>query len=155
MKRSSGILVYKENDNNYCVFLAHMGGPYWENIDEGAWSIPKGEYKKKESAIDCAKREFEEETGQIINQSLQYLCSKKVSKHKIVNMFTTQQELDIHNFKSNTFTIEFPKGSGKKETFPEMNKVEWFSIKDAEKVIIPNQKHFINRFKKYIEEIKK
>ncbi len=143
MKRSAGILVYKKDKDLYQVFLAHMGGPYWQNINIGAWSIPKGEYKKGEKAIECAKREFEEETGLQITSDLQFLGSKKVSHKKLVTIFTCSQELDNSKFKSNFFEKEFPPGSHNIQKFPEMDKAEWIPLEEAKKIILPNQLPFL------------
>lgn len=153
MKRSAGILVYKLTDNKLKVFLAHMGGPFWENTNEGSWSIPKGEYQKGENARECAVREFEEETGLKIDNSIFFLGSVKVSNNKLVTIFYVEQELDNSQFKSNTFTMEYPKGSGVIQEFTEMDKAEWFDIFEAKKLILPNQIIFLNKLEEHIKRV--
>lgn len=145
MKRSAGILVYKKEDNDYKVLLAHMGGPYWENVNYGGWSIPKGEFNVGENALKAALREFKEETNIEIKNNIEFLGSFKVSNKKLVTIFTTEESPDTSNFKSNLFEKEWPPLSGKIEQFPEMDKVEWFTINEAKKVILPNQIWFIEK----------
>lgn len=151
MKRSAGILVYKIVDNKIKIFLAHMGGPYWEGINEGAWSIPKGEYVKGEKAIECAKREFEEETGLKITTDISFLMSKKVSNHKLVTIFVAQQDLSPEKFKSMKFSMEYPKGSGKYKQFNEMDNAKWIDFDEAIRLILPNQLDFLLRLKTNIK----
>ena len=148
--RSAGILPYKIENNEIYVFLEHPGGPFCEGKD--VWSICKGEYTK-EKAIDAALREFSEESGiQLDKDKLKYLYSHKVSNKKLVILFTINQDLDATNIKSNTFELEYPKGSGKYQTIPEMDKAKWFKIDEAEKIIFNNQKIFIRKLKEYINE---
>ncbi len=152
MKRSAGILIYRKKEQKYQIFLAHMGGPFWQNINVGAWSIPKGEINQDEKIIDCARREFQEETGISIQPPITYLASKKVSNHKLVIIFTKEQDVDNSNFQSNFFSREFPKGSGIIRQFPEMDKAEWFDIDEAKKIINPKQLFFINRLERYLKK---
>ncbi len=151
MKRSAGILTYKIEDNNIKVLLCHFGGPYWEDIDIGGWSLPKGEVNNFEKVIETAEREFEEETNLKINTSINYLGSKKISRKKLVIMFYTNTEFNLSYCKSNTFELEYPKGSGKKQFFPEMNKYEWMSIDIAKEKIIKNQLYFLNKLEQKLK----
>ncbi len=151
MKRSSGILVYKVENGYTYVLLTHMGGPYWSGIDKKAWSIPKGEYKKSENAIECAKREFKEETNIEINNNLIFLGSHKVSNNKLAIIFLIEKNADLSNFKSNCFELEYPKGSGKKQKFPEMDQIKWFKLDEAKEYILPNQIYFINKLERKIK----
>lgn len=147
MKRSAGILVYKKEDNKYKVLLAHMGGPYWQNVIYGGWSIPKGEFNQGENALKAALREFKEETNVNTSCNLEFLGSYKVSNKKLVTIFTVEDNLDISNFKSNLFEKEWPPLSGKIEHFPEMDKIDWFTIDEAKQLILPNQVWFIEKLK--------
>lgn len=145
MKHSAGILIYKICNNRIKVLLCHMGGPYWQNIDKGAWSIPKGEFKK-EKAIDAATREFQEETGFYVDKyKLNFLGSKKQSNNKLVTIFFTTQEFDTTKSKSNTFTKEWPKGSGNFQEFPEMDRAEWLDIEEAKRKILKGQVYFLSK----------
>ena len=145
LKRSAGILVYKKENNNIKVLLSHFGGPYWENIDIGGWSIPKGEYNKKEKAIEAAKREFSEETSLIAPTTIEYLTSKKISNKKLAIVFCSNNDFDISKCHSNTFSMEYPKGSGIKNSYPEMDLYEWMDIGKAKEKIIRNQRYFIEK----------
>lgn len=131
LKKSAGILVYRYQNKKLEVLLCHMGGPYWTGIDKGGWSLPKGELKN-EKAIDAAIREFQEETGFIIEkENLRFLGTKKQPSRKLVVVFCGTGDYDPSLFFSNTFKKEWPKGSGKIVEFPEMDKVEWIEIQDA------------------------
>ena len=145
MKRSAGVLAYKLDNKNIKVLLCHFGGPYWENTDIGGWSLPKGEVSKNETVSEAAQREFREETNQEIVSPINYLGTKKISRKKLAIMFYTNYDFDISSCKSNTFNIEFPKGSGNIQSFPEMDKYEWMSIGEAKNKIIDNQLYFIER----------
>ena len=143
MKRSAGILPYKYENNKLYVYLEHPGGPFYENKD--TWSICKGEYEK-EKAIDAAIREFKEESGFTIKkENLSFLSSHKVHKHKLVTVFITNIDLDPSKMTSNTFTKEFPKGSGNIQEFPEMDKGQWFEIDEAYQKIFKSQIPFLHK----------
>lgn len=145
LKRSSGILVYKKEEDIIKVLLCHFGGPYWDGIDNGAWSIPKGEVDKKENLIDTAKREFREETNLKCNSELKYLGSKKVSHRKLAIIFYMNSDYDLSICKSNTFKLEWPRGSSKINDYPEMDEYGWFEINEAKEKIIPCQRYFIDK----------
>ena len=143
MKHSAGILVYKIENNRIKVLLCHMGGPYWQAIDQGAWSIPKGEFRN-EKAIHAAVREFHEETGfDIDDKQLTFLGSKKQSNNKLVTVFDVAHNFDATKIKSNTFFKEWPKGSGNIQEFPEMDRAEWFDIGVAKQKILKGQLYFL------------
>ena len=143
LKKSAGILVYKIENNEPKVLLSHFGGPFWEGIDKGGWSIPKGELAKDENILDAAKREFKEETNLDLDVQLNYLGSKKVSHRKLAIIFYALKDFDLSKCKSNTFKLEYPSGSGKYCDFPEMDKYEWMDISKAKEMIIANQLYFI------------
>lgn len=151
MKKSSGIIAYKIENNVLKVLLCHFGGPYKRNLDIGGWTLSKGEKEEKEKLINTAIREFKEETNLDIKTKLNYLASKKVNRRKLVIMFYTNSDFDIINCKSNTFEIEFPKGSGKREIFSEMDRYEWMDIKTAKEKIIRNQLFFLERLEKVLK----
>lgn len=152
MKRSAGILVYKRENNQLKVLLCHFGGPYRENMDIGGWSLSKGEASFHESMIDAAKREFKEETNLEISTPLSYLGAKKTSHRKLVIMFYTEADFDLKNCRSNTFEMEFPKGSGKIQEFPEMDRYEWMDIDIAKEKIVESQLYFLNKLEEKLEK---
>ncbi len=151
MKKSAGIIAYKI-DNGIKVLLCHFGGPYWENKDNGAWSFSKGEVSKEEKVFEAAQREFSEETGLTIKTPVNYLGTKKISRKKLAIMFYTKTDLDISNCKSNTFEIEYPKGSGVIGKFPEMDKYEWMDIDTARVKIVGSQLFFLNRLEEKVRK---
>lgn len=150
LKRSAGILVYKIEDNKIKVLLGHMGGPYWKDTDSGGWSIPKGELKN-ELAINAAIREFREETGFAINkEKIKYLSSKKVSNKKLIVMFYKEGDYETSKATSNTFKLEWPKGSGIIKEFPEIDKVEWVDLDVSKEKILNNQIYFLEKLEEKI-----
>ena len=151
MKRSAGILLYKKENNRYLVLLAHFGGPYWEKKDKGAWSVQKGIVEDGEKVLTAAKREVEEETNLKIVNDIYFLAAKKVAKNKLAIMFYSYYDGGISNFKSNTFQLEWPKNSSKIEKFPEMDKIDWFTLDKAREYIHPTQRFFIEKLEEKIK----
>ncbi len=141
---SAGVLLYKKSP--FQVYLAHMGGPYFSSKDIGSWSIPKGSVESGESLLDAAKREFQEETGYSPKGPFQELGSIKVKSGKSIFIWSciVPQDTTI-NFRSNTFQMEWPKGSGKMQSFPEMDKGMWYDLDTAYNKIIPSQREFLMR----------
>jgi len=152
MIKSAGVLVYRNNKNNLEVLMCHFGGPYREHIDIGGWSIPKGEVDRGEKLLDCAKREFFEETNLKVTTELQYLGSHKVSHRKLAVIFYTCCDYDLSNCKSNTFEIEYPKGSSKIQSFPEMNRFLWMDIDTAKEKIVPRQVYFLEKLEEILKK---
>lgn len=151
MKKSSGVLLWKKENDKCYVLLTHFGGPYWENLDAGAWSLQKGLVESNEKVFDAAKRESFEETNLVIENDINYLATKKVSKKKLVIMFESYFDGNITNFKSNTFTLEWPINSGIFNEYPEMDEIKWFSIEETKKYIHPTQAFFIDRLETIIK----
>lgn len=144
-KRSAGILAYRFNDLAIEVLLAHPGGPFFSKKDIGVWSIPKGEYEPHENALEVAKREFEEETGNVITvHSFVELSPVKVSSGKIVSVWAVEQNFEPSFIRSNTFEMEWPPKSGKMQTFPEVDRAGWFTIEMAQQKLVPSQVPIIN-----------
>lgn len=148
MKISSGILMYRDYNEIKEYLLVRPGGPYYKNMNEGIWSIPKGIVKQGESEIDAAKREFKEETGQIINGELEHIGRIKLRKSKELTVYCIKGNFDEKEIKSNTFKMEYPKNSGIFQSFPEIEMGGWFSYKKA-KVLI-HQKLIL-----FLDEIEK
>ena len=147
--RSAGVLPYKIIDDEIYVYLEHPGGPFCAGKD--IWSVCKGEYSN-EAAIDAALREFKEESGMSLEKNeLDYLYSCKVSNKKMVTMFIINKDLNPKNMKSNTFEVEYPKGSGEIKTFPEMDEAKWIPISEAEEKIFNNQKVFLKKLREYLD----
>ena len=143
-KESAGILLYRHKNNQLQVLLVHPGGPFFQKKDLGSWSIPKGEFTETEEALQAAIREFEEELGTKPSGPFRQLSTIKQKSGKLVHSWITEGDLDTADVKCNTFTIEFPKGSGKMKSFPEIDKAEWFDIETAKKKILESQQKIID-----------
>ncbi|MGD8426591.1 MAG: NUDIX domain-containing protein [Balneolaceae bacterium] len=144
-KISAGILIFLRKPHLQ-LLLAHPGGPYWWNKDEGAWSVPKGEVEEGENLFEAAKREFREEIGIKPEGNFIDLGSVKQKGGKKVHVWALEYQIpDNFIFESNLFEIEWPPNSGKKEVFPEIDRIEYFGPFEARKKINPSQVAFINR----------
>ncbi|PWK78950.1 putative NUDIX family NTP pyrophosphohydrolase [Mucilaginibacter oryzae] len=130
-KQSAGILLYRKTGKVLQVFLVHPGGPFFKNKDDGAWSIPKGEFEADEDPLEAAKREFEEETGQAVSGGFIALNPVKQKGGKTVLAWAVSGDIDPETITSNTFEIEWPPRSGKKQTFAEIDRGGWFEISAA------------------------
>lgn len=143
-KQSAGILLYRKTPQGLQVFLVHPGGPFFKNKDDGSWSVPKGEYESGEDPLAAAKREFKEETGHEITGNFVALSPIKQKGGKMVLAWAVEGDIDPKNIKSNTFEIEWPPRSGKKQTFDEIDRGEWFDITTAKTKINPAQAALID-----------
>jgi len=148
-KLSCGILVYKFIDQQLSVLLAHPAGPVWSKLDR--WTIPKGEVEPGESLLTAAKREFLEEVGvEAPNNKLLDLGIINQSLVKDNHIWAVTGEVDVGQFRSNLFSMEWPPNSGKIEQFPENDKVAWWEVNLAKIKIFPSQCGFIERLEKII-----
>ena len=139
-KLSAGLLLYRVRDGVVEVLIGHPGGPFWARKDDGAWSIPKGEYTRDEDPWAAAQREFEEEVGSAppVGPRI-HLAPVKQSGGKIVTAFAVPGDLDPANAHSNTFELEWPRGSGQMRAFPEVDRVEWFPVAQARVKLLKGQ----------------
>lgn len=142
-KQSAGILCYRKTDGIPEVLLVHPGGPFWKNKEDGAWSVPKGEFSDDEEALAAAVREFREETGLWVTGTFEALTPVKLSSGKIIFAWAIEADPDLSNFRSNTFSIEWPPRSGKQQSFPETDRIAWFDFETAGKKINAAQVRFI------------
>jgi predicted NUDIX family NTP pyrophosphohydrolase len=152
MKKSAGILLYKLTHSELCIFLVHPGGPFWKNKDLGSWSIPKGEFSDDEEPLDAAIREFEEETGITLEGQFTELRAVKLKSGKLIYAWALSQEVDDSAIKSNTFDMEWPPGSGKMTSFPEVDQAKWFPVGEALEKINPAQAALIHELVSSLEE---
>jgi predicted NUDIX family NTP pyrophosphohydrolase len=144
--RSAGILLHRRRDGVREVLLVHPGGPFWAKRDAGAWSIPKGEYADGEEARACALREFEEELGTALpTDELVDLGAIKQRNGKVVTAWAAEGDLDTRNVRSNTFEMEWPPRSGRRQVFPEVDRAGWFSVEQAREKLIPAQVPLLDR----------
>lgn len=145
-KLSAGVMLYRTCDGIVEVLLAHPGGPFWARKDDGAWSIPKGEYTDGEDPWAAAQREFAEELGLSVPAGPRIdLGQLKQSGGKVVTAFAVQSDLDITDARSNTFELEWPKGSGTLRECPEVDRVGWFAVGAARIKLLKGQHGFLDR----------
>ena len=138
-KRSAGLLMFRRSGDGPRVLLVHPGGPFWKNKDLGAWTIPKGEPDAGEEALAAAAREFSEETGIEPRGPFIQLTPVKQAGGKVVEAWAFEGDADAAAIRSNTFSIEWPRGSGRFQDFPEVDRAEWFSLDDARRKILRGQ----------------
>ncbi|MBR0993048.1 NUDIX domain-containing protein [Bradyrhizobium japonicum] len=142
--KSAGIIAYRKR-RQLEILLVHPGGPFWRNKDLGAWSIPKGEYADDEDAETAARREFAEELG--IEPSVPLIALGEVKQRggKMVTAFAAQLDIDVSGIRSNTFEMEWPPRSGKRQVFPEVDRAEWFTLEAAREKINAGQRPLLDR----------
>ncbi len=144
-KTSAGILLYRRREGLLEVFLVHPGGPYWARKDDGAWSIPKGEFSPGEDPLEAARREFEEETGSPCHGDFVPLGAVRQPGGKIVHAWAVLGDADADSIRSNTFEIEWPPRSGRCQRFPEIDRAGWFTLEQAEKKILKGQRELLGQ----------
>ena len=144
-KRSAGILMYRTGDYELSILLVHPGGPFWRTKDAGAWSIPKGEVDQDEEAAAAARREFEEELGTAAPGELIPLGEIRQKGGKVVEAFAVQGDLDTSRIVSNSFECEWPPRSGRTQSFPEVDRAEWFTIAAAREKLLESQWQLLDR----------
>jgi predicted NUDIX family NTP pyrophosphohydrolase len=144
-KLSAGILLYRHQCGTLQVFLVHPGGPFWAQKDEGAWSIPKGEYHDSDDPLATAKREFREETGSEVTGSFRALSPLTQPSGKVVSAWAVEGDIDAATVKSNTFSLEWPPHSGKQAEFPEVDRGAWFDVPIARLKLQPGQRGFLDQ----------
>lgn len=147
---SAGLLLFRKLGQTTEVLLVHPGGPFWAKKDLGSWSIPKGEIPGGESPETTARREFQEELGSPAEGDLIPLGEVRQKAGKVVQAWAVAGDLDVAKFRSNTFEMEWPPRSGKKQTFPEIDRAEFFTLDEARKKINPAQAEFIDRLQKLL-----
>jgi predicted NUDIX family NTP pyrophosphohydrolase len=147
-KRSAGILLYRLAGPRLEVLLVHPGGPFWAKKDLGAWSIPKGEYDEGEDPLAVARREYAEELGSALPAGECIALGEIVQPSlKAVTGFALEGDFDPATLKSNSFELEWPPKSGRKQSFPEVDRAAWFGVEEAREKILPGQAPFLDRLR--------
>ena len=149
-KRSAGLLLFRRS-TDLEIFLVHPGGPFWARKDDGAWSLPKGEYSENEDAFIAAKREFQEETGISVDGDFLPLGELRQPGGKLITAWALEKDVDPSLVKSNLFSIEWPPKSGKTQDFPEVDRAAWFPVSQALTKLLKGQVAFINRLMKKLD----
>jgi predicted NUDIX family NTP pyrophosphohydrolase len=144
-KLSAGLVLFRKAPHELEVFLVHPGGPFWAKKDDGAWSIPKGEYPEGSHPLEAAQREFEEETGQKPPGPYIPLGEQIQPSGKLITAWACQGDFDPSTLRSNTFSLEWPKNSGKMRDFPEVDRGAWFSIDISKTKLLKGQIAFLDR----------
>lgn len=144
MKISAGILLYRKNAGDTEFFLVHPGGPYFKNKDAGWWTIPKGELLDGEEPLQAAIREFEEETGYRPHGIFTALTPIRQKGGKQVLCWAARGDLEPEHIVSNTFEMTWPPGSGRIQSFPEIDRAGWFPLAAAKKYINERQAAFLD-----------
>lgn len=152
-KTSAGLLLYRIRAGQLEVLIAHMGGPFWANRDDGAWSIVKGEYDEREDAYAAARREFEEETGAPAPDG-EALALGEVRQRsgKRITAWAIDSDFDASRIDSNTFSIEWPRGSGEQREFPEIDRVEWVDCATARRKLVRGQHELVETLRRRLED---
>lgn len=142
---SYGILLFRYNGGQLQVMLLHPGGPFFAEKDEGVWSIPKGLPEGNEMALETARREFLEETGFDVDGTFIGLGKLKQPSGKVIHAWSLESDLDVSRISSNTFTLEWPRNSGRYQEHPEIDEGQWFTISEARRKIARGQTGFLER----------
>ena len=144
-KMSAGLLLYRHSVDGIEVLLVHLGGPFWRNKEIGSWSIPKGLITERETPLAAEKREFAEETGHRPRGKARSLGEAKQPGGKIVYVWAIEGDWDADTLKSNMFEMEWPPRSGRRHSFPELDRAEWFDLAEAHTKILKGQAIFLTR----------
>jgi predicted NUDIX family NTP pyrophosphohydrolase len=140
-QRSAGLLLYRHRQGGIEVLLVHPGGPFWARKDEGAWSMPKGEYGPGEDPLAAARREFAEETGaDAPSGDAAALGAFRQPSGKVVDAWAVEGDFDPATLKSNTFTMEWPRRSGKMIEVAEVDRAGWFTPEEAARKLVKGQR---------------
>jgi predicted NUDIX family NTP pyrophosphohydrolase len=149
-KRSAGLLLYR-GEGDIEVLIAHPGGPFWARKDDGAWSIPKGEYDADEDPWLAAQREFAEEMGRLAPAGPRFdLGDIRQAGGKTVTAFAVRADFDAAGARSNIVEMEWPRGSGRRQTFPEVDRVAWVSVDVARVKVLKGQVPFLDRLLEHL-----
>ena len=135
------------------MLLVHPGGPFWARREAGAWSIPKGEYAGEE-ALAAAQREFTEETGGTVEGAFHALAPVRQAGGKAITAWAVRAEFDPAQLRSNTFELEWPPRSGRRQQFPEVDRAAWFSATAAREKITAGQRPLIDELEKWLSDPK-
>jgi predicted NUDIX family NTP pyrophosphohydrolase len=152
-KMSAGLLVYRRIDGGIEVLLVHPGGPYWAARDDGAWSLPKGEYEPSEDPIEVALREFDEELGSEPPDRADAVSLGELRQPsgKVVSAWALEGDLDVSESRSNTFEMEWPPRSGRTREFPEVDRAGWFDLPAARRKLLSGQVGFLDRLEELLD----
>lgn len=146
-KLSAGLLMYRRAGGILEVLIVHPGGPFWARKDDGAWSIPKGEYDEGQDPLEHAQREFAEELGTAAPELGVYLALGQIKQAggKLISCWAVAGDLDASAIRSNAVEMEWPRGSGRTQQFPEVDRAGWFAVEAARAKLLAGQVAFVDR----------
>ena len=147
---SAGILAFRRR-RELEILLAHPGGPFWVKKDAGAWTIPKGLVEPDDDLVAAARREFTEETNLVAAGDLIALTPVLQKSGKLVHAFALEAEFDLSQFASNAFELEWPPKSGRRQSFPEIDRIAYFSLPTAKQKIIAYQLPLLRELEKRLQ----
>ncbi|OAH11022.1 NUDIX domain-containing protein [Streptomyces jeddahensis] len=154
VNRSAGLLLYRRAPEGVEVLVGHMGGPFWARREAGAWTVPKGEHDADEPAWDAARREFEEELGVPPPDGAAVpLGEVRQRGGKTVTVWAVEGDIDPADVVPGTFTMEWPRGSGRVSTFPELDRVAWLPLSRAREVVVSAQTAFLDRLPEHLGSV--
>jgi len=146
---SAGILVFRRR-GDFEILLAHPGGPFWAKKDAGVWTIPKGLVESGDDIVAAARREFSEETNLVAKGDLIELAPVRQKSGKLLHAFALEEDFDLNAFTSNTFELEWPPRSGRRQNFPEIDRIAYFDLPTAKLKIIPYQLPLLSELEKRV-----
>jgi predicted NUDIX family NTP pyrophosphohydrolase len=146
---SAGILAFRR-ETELEVLLAHPGGPFWSKKDAGAWTIPKGLVEAGDDIVAAARREFTEETSLFAKGAMLELSPVRQKSGKLVHAFAVEADFDLGQFASNTFELEWPPRSGRRQSFPEIDRIAYFTMPVAKLKIIAYQLPLLCELEKHV-----
>ena len=146
---SAGILVFRRR-GDFEILLAHPGGPFWAKKDAGVWTIPKGLVESGDDIVAAARREFSEETNLVAKGDLIELAPVRQKNGKLLHAFALEEDFDLNAFTSNTFELEWPPRSGRRQNFPEIDRIAYFDLPTAKLKIIPYQLPLLSELEKRV-----
>ena len=144
---SAGVLVFRRR-GDFEILLAHPGGPFWAKKDAGVWTIPKGLVESGDDIVAAARREFSEETNLVAKGDLIELAPVRQKSGKLLHAFALEEDFDLNAFTSNTFELEWPPRSGRRQNFPEIDRIAYFDLPTAKLKIIPYQLLLLSELEK-------
>lgn len=151
---SAGILVFRRR-GDFEILLAHPGGPFWAKKDAGVWTIPKGLVESGDDIVAAARREFSEETNLVAKGDLIELAPVRQKSGKLLHAFALEEDFDLDPFTSNTFELEWPPRSGRRQSFPEIDRIAYFDLPTAKLKIIPYQLLLLSELEKRMLQFRK
>ncbi len=148
---SAGLVLFRRHGDGLQVLLVHPGGPFWARKDQGAWSIPKGEHTPDEDPLSVARREFTEELGSAAPDGAAIALGEVRQRGgKRVTAWAVEGDLDAARTSSNQVEMEWPRNSGRRITFPEVDRAEWFALSEARRRILDGQRPLLDRLEEQL-----